>query len=220
MTGLLRGPGPKQSRARTIGLASVIWASSIFLSRIAGLVREQMIGRTLGASHEADLYFASFTIPDFLNYLLAAGALSIVFIPIFQDHLERGDDAAAWRSFSTIANFVIVAGCIGVAALMLAAGPLATFVAPGFTAPADVETLVRLTRIILPAQVFHIMGGLLSAALQARDRHFLPAIAPLVYSGSIITGGFIGSYVAQRGVDGFAWGVLAGSIAGPFGLPL
>jgi putative peptidoglycan lipid II flippase len=44
-----------------------------------GLVREQIIGRTLGASREADLYFASFTLPDFLNYLLAAGALSIVF---------------------------------------------------------------------------------------------------------------------------------------------
>jgi putative peptidoglycan lipid II flippase len=48
-----------------------------------GLVREQVIGRTLGASRQTDLYFASFTLPDFLNYLLAAGALSIVFIPMF-----------------------------------------------------------------------------------------------------------------------------------------
>jgi putative peptidoglycan lipid II flippase len=71
------------SQARTIGIASAIWGVSIFLSRIMGLVREQIIGRTLGASREADLYFASFTLPDFLNYLLAAGALSIVFIPIF-----------------------------------------------------------------------------------------------------------------------------------------
>ena len=61
-----------------------------------GLAREQIIGRTLGASREADLYFASFTLPDFLNYLLAAGALSIVFIPIFLDHLERGDEKDAW----------------------------------------------------------------------------------------------------------------------------
>jgi len=34
-----------------------------------GLVREQIIGRTLGASRTADIYFASFTLPDFLNYL-------------------------------------------------------------------------------------------------------------------------------------------------------
>ena len=76
-------PQLRRSQARTIGIASIIWASSIFLSRIMGLLREQIIGRTLGASREADLYFASFTLADFLNYLLAAGALSIVFIPIF-----------------------------------------------------------------------------------------------------------------------------------------
>jgi len=57
------------SQKNVIGIASVIWASSIFLSRIMGLVREQIIGRTLGASRTADIYFASFTLPDFLNYL-------------------------------------------------------------------------------------------------------------------------------------------------------
>jgi putative peptidoglycan lipid II flippase len=70
------------SPARAIGIASAVWAGSIFLSRAMGLLREQVIGRRLGATREADLYFASFTLPDFLNYLLAAGALSIVFIPI------------------------------------------------------------------------------------------------------------------------------------------
>ena len=103
----------RKSQARTIGIASAIWAGSIFLSRIMGLVREQIIGRTLGASREADLYFASFTLPDFLNYLLAAGALSIVFIPIFLEHLERGDREGGWKAFSVIANFILLAGSIG-----------------------------------------------------------------------------------------------------------
>ncbi|MGY4314079.1 lipid II flippase MurJ [Bradyrhizobium sp. JR3.5] len=88
----------RAGQARVIGIASIIWASSIFLSRVMGLVREQIIGRTLGASRMADLYFASFTLPDFLNYLLAAGALSIVFIPIFLAHLERGDHERGWES--------------------------------------------------------------------------------------------------------------------------
>src|SRR5579871_4761320 len=119
-------PLRKPSRARTIGVASAIWGVSIFLSRIMGLVREQIIGRTLGASREADLYFASFTLPDFLNYLLAAGALSIVFIPIFLAHLERGEEAQGWEAFSVIANFILVAGCAVIALLMLFARPLAS----------------------------------------------------------------------------------------------
>src|SRR4249919_3482917 len=96
---------PMKSQSRTIGIASIIWAASIFLSRIMGLLREQIIGRTLGASREADLYFASFTLPDFLNYLLAAGALSIVFIPIFVEYLERDDRDGGWKALSVIANF-------------------------------------------------------------------------------------------------------------------
>ena len=88
---------PAADPARTVRIASAIWAGSIFLSRIMGLVREQVIGHTLGASRQTDLYFASFTLPDFLNYLLAAGALSIVFIPMFLEYLERGDETAAGR---------------------------------------------------------------------------------------------------------------------------
>ncbi len=207
-------------QARVIGIATVIWAGSIFLSRVMGLIREQIIGRTLGASRQADLYFASFTLPDFLNYLLAAGALSIVFIPIFLAHLERGEHDRGWESFSVIANFIIVAGTVGIGLLMVFARPLAALVAPGFTDPNDVDTLVRLTRIILPAQFFHVIGGLLSAALQAQNLHALPAMAPLVYSAGIIAGGLVGAHYPELGADGFAWGVLAGSVAGPFGLPL
>jgi putative peptidoglycan lipid II flippase len=213
---------PKEHDAatgRTIGVASGIWAGSILLSRIIGLVREQIIGRTLGASRQADVYFASFTLPDFLNYLLAAGALSIVFIPIFLKYLERGEEERGWQAFSVIANFIIVAGGFGIVLLIVFARPLAVLVAPGFTDPADVDTLVRLIRIIVPAQLFHITGGLLSAALQARDKHALPALAPLIYSLGIIAGGLIGAQFGW-GADGFAWGVLWGSILGPFALPL
>src|SRR6516225_7009510 len=156
-------PLRKPRRARTIGIASAIWGVSIFLSRIMGLVREQIIGRTLGASREADLYFASFTLPDFLNYLLAAGALSIVFIPMFLEYFGRDDRGGGWQAFSAIANFLLLSGSIGIALLMAFARPLAGVVAPGFTEPSEVDALVRLIRIILPAQIFHVIGGLLSA---------------------------------------------------------
>jgi hypothetical protein len=134
------------------------------------------------STREADLYFASFTLPDFLNYLLAAGALSIVFIPMFLEYFERGDPDGGWRAFSVIANFLLVVGSAAIALLMVFARPLAGVVVPGFTDPPEVDTLVRLIRIILPAQIFHVIGGLLSATLQARDLHLLPAAAPLVYS--------------------------------------
>ena len=143
-----------------------------------------------------------------------------MFIPIFLAHIERGDHDRGWESFSVIANFIVLVGTVGIGVLMVFARPLAALVAPGFTDPTDVDTLVRLSRIVLPAQFFHVIGGLLSAVLQAQNLHTMPAMAPLVSSAGIIAGGLIGAYYPDLGADGFAWGVLAGSIIGPFGLPL
>jgi putative peptidoglycan lipid II flippase len=199
---------------RRIGIAAGIWGASILLSRLVGLLREAVIGRTLGGSAAADAYWTAFVLPDFLNYLLAGGALSIVFIPIFQRHLAAGDEPRAWRAFGTVSSALLL--LLGAATLLLwfLLPSLAPLVAPGFTAEQR-ELLVHLSRILLPAQVFHVLGGLCSAALQARDRHAIPALAPLVYTLGIVAGGLL-----LRSAEGFAWGVLAGSVLGPFLLPL
>lgn len=203
--------------SRQVRIASVVWGASILLSRLVSMVREGAIGRVLGASAASDVYNASFQLPDFLNYLLAAGALSIVFIPIFGGHLARGDEARGWEAFNAIASFLTLL-LLALTALLFALAPsLARWIAPGFSA-AQLEDLTRLTRIVLPAQVFHVLGGLLSASLQARDRHVLPALAPVVYTAGIVAGGLFGGGV--HGPYGFAWGALAGSFLGPFLLPL
>src|SRR2546423_1209336 len=68
--------------SRQLRIASLIWGASILLSRLIGLVREGVIGRTLGAEARGDLYATAFTIPDFLNDLLAGGALGPFLMPL------------------------------------------------------------------------------------------------------------------------------------------
>lgn len=199
-----------------VAKAGMIWAASIALSRVIGLVREGVIGRTLGSSADADAYFAAFVVPDFLNYLLAGGALSIVFIPIFGAYLARGEEAKGWGAFSAIASFLVVALSVLTIFAWVAMPSIVAVVAPGFDTEQSAR-LVELSRILLPAQIFHVVGGLLSAALQARDRHREAALAPLVYNLGIIAGGLV--LGPTLGAKGFAWGVLAGSALGPFLLP-
>lgn len=208
---------PPPGRRRVIAIASLIYGASILLSRVVGLVRESVIGRTLGNSGEADVYWAAFVLPDFLNYLLAGGALSIVFIPIFQGYLARGDEDGGWRAFSVIANPLCALLVLATAGLWVATPTLTPLVAPGLS-PEQFELLDRLVRIILPAQIFHLVGGLISATLQARDKHAMPALAPVVYTACIVAGGLL--LGPSLGAEGFAWGVLVGSVLGPFGLPL
>jgi putative peptidoglycan lipid II flippase len=203
--------------ARGLGFAAALYGVSILLSRVIGLVREAVIGRTLGNGAEADVYWTAFVIPDFLNYLLAGGALSLVFIPLFHAHLARGDEPGGWRAFSSVANALALLLVTATVALFAAAPTLAPLVAPGMSAEQHAR-LAELIRILLPAQIFHVLGGLISATLQARERHVMPALAPLLYTGGIVVFGVV--LGPTLGAEGFAWGVLAGSFAGPFLLPL
>ena len=197
-----------------MAVAGAIWTVALLLSRIIGLVRDAVLGHTLGVSQSADVYQAAFRIPDWFNWLLAGGTLSIVFIPVFAAHLERGEEERGWRTFSNVANVLLVGMLVVGSAFWMEAPALSRFLAPGFDLE-QLAQLTRLTRIILPGQIFHILGGLLSASLLARDKHLVPAIAPLVYSVGVILGGLIGG-----SAEGFAWGVVGGAFAGPFLLPL
>ena len=202
------------STNRQVGIATLIWAASNLLSRIIGLVREAVIGRTLGGGADADVFWTSFVMPDFLNYLLAGGALSIVFIPIFAQYLQNENEEAGWQSFSMIFNALALMLLVVVPLLWIATPLIVPSLGPGFD-PQQLEQLTKLTRIILPAQIFHLLGGMASAALMAKDQHKIPAITGLVYTSCIILGGLI-----AQNAEGFAYGVLAGSLLGPFLLPM
>ena len=205
---------PTQSTGRSIAVASAIWGASLVLSRVIGLVRDLVVGRTLGTSGDGDLWQAAFTIPDFLNYLLAGGALTVVYLPIAARYLAQGDEAGAQRSFQRVGTLLFSLLVSATALLWYAAPHVLDLVAPGM-APERQAQLAALVRILLPAQIFHVLGGLVSAWLQARDRHAAPALAPLVYTLGIIAGGLWGG-----DVQGFCWGALVGSVLGPFLVPV
>ncbi|MEO1273307.1 MAG: lipid II flippase MurJ, partial [Myxococcota bacterium] len=95
---------PPRPLTERLGLATLLMVGSVLLSRVVGFVREMIIAAQQGATGNTDAYFAAFTLPDVLNYILAGGTLSITFIPLFSDYLSRDDEPGGWRLFSTIAT--------------------------------------------------------------------------------------------------------------------
>jgi putative peptidoglycan lipid II flippase len=197
---------------RKIGMASLIMMGSIFLSRLMGLLRESVIAALAGTDLAVDAYKVAFVVPELLNHILASGFLSVTFIPIFTHYLNRGEEDVGWRVFSII---LTVFGCLLtllIGAAMFWAPELIDLLAPGRDDPLFKSLAVRMTRIILPAQLFFFAGGLFTAVQFARERFFIPALAPLVYNLGIIMGGVL--LGGRFGMEGFAWGVLAGALAG------
>jgi putative peptidoglycan lipid II flippase len=185
---------------------------SILLSRVMGLVRDGVIAATDGASLAVDAYRVAFVVPELLNHILASGFLSVTVIPILMRYLAAGREDEGWRVLSVILTIFGSLLLLLIIPAMLGAPALIDMLAPGRDDPVFQSLAVRMTRIILPAQLFFFAGGLFTAVQFARERFFIPALAPLIYNLGIILGGLLLGPVV--GIEGFAWGVLAGALIG------
>lgn len=208
------------TRSQHMGTAALVLGGGIFLSRFMGLIRDKVISYYYGAGIEADTYLASFVVPDLINYLLAGGYFSITLIPIMARRFKESDDSG-WDFFSTVFWWVCVASVSLVLAAWVFAPQFARITAPGFiNTPEHFDRLVFFLRIVLPAQVFFLPGACLTALLFWRRQFTSPALMPLIYNGGIILGGLaMAKFAPERGMEGFCWGVIAGSFLGAFALP-
>ncbi|MCK7513254.1 MAG: hypothetical protein MZV70_60640 [Desulfobacterales bacterium] len=208
-----RGRYAMSSVYKKVGIASLVMMASVFLSRVVGLLREMTIAWRAGAGAEVDAYQIAFILPEILNHVVATGFLSVTFIPLFTRHLVQQREAEAWRVFSIIL-------CVFGSAAPLAGGASPWCFAPqlvacGRAGPGRPGGAGR-GRAHDPHHPagpgFSSAGGLLMAVQFARERFFLPALAPLIYNLGIIAGGLLlGPWL---GIEGFAWGVLAGAFGG------
>jgi putative peptidoglycan lipid II flippase len=201
---------------RKIGLASLIMMASVFLSRLFGFIRLMVIAYVGGRSAEVDAYQIAFVIPEILNHIIASGFLSITFIPIFSRYVATNREAQGWKVFSIILSSFGALLILLIAVGMLWAPDLVALIARGRTDPIFRLQVVRMTQIILPAQFFFFTGGLFMAVQFAKEKFFIPALAPLFYNLGIIGGGVL--LGPRLGMEGFSWGVLIGAFVGNFGI--
>ena len=217
MKNLLRFFRP--SHQHTAFSATLLLISAVMASRVIGYARDAYIVWAYGASGSTDVYLAAFTLPDWLNYIVAGGAASITFISIYTRFLAEKRTEEAQKTFSiiiTVMTAVLIAGTI-----------LAEILTPQFVswmfgpsgshkgfAPQQIALCVYLTRVLLPAQIFFYIGGVVAAVLLSHRLFLFPAFGPLLYNVCIILGGVIGG--RRLGIASLAYGALVGAFVGPF----
>src|ERR1700756_4078831 len=211
MTKLLRFFRP--SHQHTAFSATLLLITAVMLSRVIGYARDAYIAWAYGAGGATDAYVAAFTLPDFLNYIVAGGAASITFISIYTRFLAEKRDEDAKKTFSIIITVMTVVMIVGTILTESFAPQFVRWFVKGFP-PEKVDLCVHLTRILLPAQIFFYVGGVVSAVLLSHRLFLFPAFGPLIYNTFIILGGVIGG--RHFGIQSLAYGALIGSFAGPF----
>jgi putative peptidoglycan lipid II flippase len=203
----------RPSHQHTAFSATVLLMTAMVLSRIVGYVREAYTAWAFGAGSTTDAYIAAFQIPDFLAYLVAGGTISITFVSIYTRFLAEKREEDAQKTFSVIITVMTLVLVIGVILAEIFTPQITRLMFHNFK-PEQLDLCVRLTRVLLPAQIFFYVGGIVSAVLSSRRLFLFPALGPLVYNAFIILGGVTFSH--SFGIASLAYGALVGTFVGPF----
>jgi putative peptidoglycan lipid II flippase len=200
------------SEKRRIARAAGLVGGLTVISRITGLVRDIVVGYLFGASTGADAFFVAYRIPNLLRRLVAEGAATAAFIPVFTGYVTKGPRVEAERVarilFTMMALVLAATTVLGV----VFAGPITAVFAPGFAVvPGKLELTVSLTRLVFP-YIFCI--GMVAAAmgvLNALRDFWAPAMSPVVMNVVMVIATVL--LAPWIGVYSLAVAVLLGGVA-------
>ena len=182
---------------RSSGKVSV----AVALSRVLGLVREQILAALFGAGFFADAFAVAFRIPNILRDLFAEGALSSALVPTFTDALVNDDKEAAYRLGRLVFTCIFLATGVLTLLGVIFAEELVVAISDGFAGDAaKVELTTRLTRITMPFLSIISLSAVWMAMLNALRSFMAPAYAPAMFNVTIITVG-AGLLVIEMGAE-------------------
>jgi len=194
------------------------------LSSGLGLFRDRLLNSTyFGAENYPqglDAYTVAFIIPDFMFFILVSGALSVTFIPVFNNRLIKGNRKSAWELSTSMMNLLALVTLVASVLIIIFADPLVRYVVgPGLDE--DSRSLaVSMMRVIAINPFLFAVASVIASMQQAVGRFAFFALAPTIYNIGIIIGlifftngiSLFGFQVFEGGIMGVALGVVLGSI--------
>ena len=192
--------------ASTVSLLTLV-------SRITGLVREQLIAASFGASAATDAFNVAFRIPNLFRRLFAEGAFSQAFVPLLAATRARDGDAATHELINAVAT-VLAWALLLTCALGVAAAPMLVWMmGSGLT---QFDEAVLMTRWMFPYIGFMSLVALSAGILNTWKRFAVPAVTPVLLNLSVIAAAWWGApwfkSIGVAPVYALAGGVMLGGV--------
>ena len=178
-------PAPARAAHSNTGRSAFLVAAGIFLSRIAGLVRDRVFAHFFGNSYAADAFRAALRIPNFVQNLLGEGVLSASFIPVYARLVAQDDQEEAGKVAGIV--FSMLAMVTGALVLLgvLATPYLIDAISPGFSGERR-DLTVRIVRILFPGVGLLVLSAWCLGILNSHRRFFLSYASGIAWSAVMI----------------------------------
>ena len=203
----------------TVKSAAILLSGSMLLSSLLGFFRDRLLNAAYMPNEAAgiagypvglDAYTAAFMVPDFMFAVLVSGALSVTFIPVFNERWVKGNKKSAWEIGSSMINFMALITLIASILIIIFADPLMRYViAPGLSESGH-ALAVSMMRVIAINPFIFAIAAVIASIQQAVGRFTFYALAPMIYNVGII----IGTLWFTDGINIFGWQIFDGGIMG------
>lgn len=212
----------KANKRLSVQLAAALLAGASLISSILGLFRDRLLNGLYYDTYPTgiDAYTVAFTIPDFMFFILVSGALSVTFIPVFNQRLATGNKKSAWELSTSLLNLLAIVTLVTSILIIIFADPLVRYVVGPGLDESSRSLAVSMMRVIAVNPFLFAVATVFSSMQQAIGRFAFFALAPVLYNIGIIIGAlfftngisFFGVQVFEGGIMGVALGVVLGSI--------
>jgi putative peptidoglycan lipid II flippase len=210
----------------SIAKSSFLFSAGTFLSRISGLIRDQVVLGVYGATIYQDAFIIAFRIPNLLREIFAEGALGSSFTKVYSS-LKVEDEQRARilllqaLYFTLILSLIIC--CLGLFFASDLVGGMTLLKKSAEEKQLLVDQATKLTRLLFPYLGFTIMSAVVMGALHQKGKFFLSAVSPIMFNLGNIVGAlffsralewycpaWLSQVIAEPKISGLAFGVLIG----------
>lgn len=196
----------------TIKFAATLLASSTLISAVLGVYRESILNKLYLETYPVglDAYTVAFVVPDFMLTILISGALSVTFIPVFNQRYANGNKSSAWKMSSSLINLMAMVMIVVSLLIIIFADPLVRYiVAPGLS-EAGTGLAISMMRVIAVNPFLFAIAAVIASIQQSVGRFTFFALSPVIYNIGIV----IGALVFTNGITIFGWQLFEGGIMG------
>lgn len=208
----LKAPLAKLNKKLSLQLAAALLAGSTLVASLLGLLRDRLLNSMYLDTYPTgiDAYTVAFTIPDFMFFILVSGALSVTFIPVFNQRLATGNKRSAWELSTSLVNLLAIVTLVTSILIIIFAEPLVQYVVGPGLDESSRALATSMMRVIAVNPFLFAVATVIASMQQAVGRFTFFALAPTVYNIGII----IGALVFTNGINLFGWQVFEGGIMG------
>jgi putative peptidoglycan lipid II flippase len=195
----------------------------LLVTKLLGFWKLRIFAQLFGASHELDIFWAAFTIPDIIFMVLVAGSINAAIIPILSEVLYDKGKESFNKLFQQLTFLFFATTFVILVTVLLFTPQITSWIVTNEYAQnifnmsyristADYDLFIKIFRIGLLSPLFLSVSGFVTAYLQVRKQFFVTSLAPLFYNVAMIVGSYVFVLYTDLGVTGIAYAAIAGSV--------